>query len=202
VGLLGVLKSGAAVVPLVPTFPAARNALVIEDSGMDVAVTESALAGRFPEDGPTLVQVDRDAEEIAAAPDTSPDAGVSPDDVLYVLFTSGSTGRPKGVVMEHRTLVNLILWQRDRGIDPNGRRTLQRTSIGFDVSFQEIFSTWCFGGSLVVAPDAVRDDVSLLPAFVDEHRIARLFLPPVPLHTLAASAQAQKCSPARSRDIL
>jgi amino acid adenylation domain-containing protein/FkbM family methyltransferase len=194
VGLLGVLKSGAAVVPLVPTFPAARNALVIEDSGMDVAVTEMALAERFPEDGPTLVQVDRDAEEIAAAPDTSPKAGVRPDDVLYVLFTSGSTGRPKGVVMEHRPLVNLVLWQRDRGIDPNGRRTLQRTSIGFDVSFQEIFSTWAFGGTLVVATDEVRDDPSQLPAFIERYGISRVFLPPVALDQVAVGASLEQRS--------
>jgi len=194
VGLLGILKSGAAVVPLVPTFPPARNALVIEDSGMDVAVTETALAERFPEDGPTLVQVDRDAEEIAAAPDTSPKAGVRPEDVLYVLFTSGSTGRPKGVVMEHRALVNLVLWQRDRGIDPNGRRTLQRTSIGFDVSFQEIFSTWAFGGTLVVATDEVRDDPSQLPAFIEKHGISRVFLPPVALDQVAVGAALEQRS--------
>ena len=194
IGLVGVLKSGAAVVPLVPTFPAARNALVIEDSDMDVAVTETALAERFPEGGPTLVQVDRDAEEIAAAPDTSPNAGVQPDDILYVLFTSGSTGRPKGVVMEHRTLVNLVLWQRDRGIDPNGRRTLQRTSIGFDVSFQEIFSTWAFGGTLVVATDEVRDDPSQLPAFIEKHGISRAFLPPVALDQVAVGAALEQRS--------
>jgi amino acid adenylation domain-containing protein/FkbM family methyltransferase len=194
IGLLGVLKSGAAVVPLVPTFPPARNALVIEDSGMEVAVTESALAERFPEGGPALVQVDRDGEAIAEAPDTSPNAGAGLDDVLYVLFTSGSTGRPKGVVMEQRPLVNLVLWQRARGIDPNGRRTLQRTSIGFDVSFQEIFSTWAFGGTLVVATDEVRDDPSQLPAFIERHGISRAFLPPVALDQVAVGAALEQRS--------
>ena len=112
------------------------------------------------------------------------------------MFTSGSTGRPKGVLLEHKTLVNLVLWQRDRGQDPAGRRTLQRTSIGFDVSFQEIFSTLGFGGCLVVAPDEVRDDVSLLPEFIERHEISRLFLPPVALDQMAVTANlAQRTLP-------
>ncbi|HZF10313.1 MAG TPA: amino acid adenylation domain-containing protein [Thermoanaerobaculia bacterium] len=208
IGLLGILKSGAAAVPIVPTFPPVRNALTIEDAGLSLIVTETGLRERLPASGRsgisaiTALCLDALAGELAAQPEENPPSEATATDLVYILFTSGSTGRPKGVQMEHRSLVNLILWQRQRGEDPAGRRTLQRTSIGFDVSFQEIFSTWCFGGSLVVAPDAVRDDVSLLPSFVDEHRIARLFIPPVALHQLAASAQTQKCSLASLKEIL
>jgi amino acid adenylation domain-containing protein/FkbM family methyltransferase len=193
-GVLGILKSGAAAVPIVPTFPAARNAMAIADSGMEVAVTVTSLLDRFPDSGPTLVCLDRDAEAIAAAPASRPDAGTTPDDLLYVLFTSGSTGRPKGVAMEHKTIVNLVLWQRERGGDPAGKRTLARTSIGFDVSFQEIFSTWGFGGALVVTPDDVRDDVSQLPDFLARYGVARVFLPPVSLDQVATTAALRRVS--------
>ena len=136
VGLLAVLKSGAAVVPIVPTFPPARNRMAVDDSGMRLLVTEPALRQVFDGTGVDLVCVD---EQGAAAggsdPATAdPASGVTPSDPVYVLFTSGSTGRPKGAVLRHRTLVNLVFWQRDRGQHPSGRRTLQRTSIGFDVS--------------------------------------------------------------------
>ncbi|MFD9601990.1 amino acid adenylation domain-containing protein [Streptomyces sp. NPDC059970] len=188
VGVLGILLSGAAVVPVVPTFPVPRNRMVIEDAAMDVAVTHTSLTHIFADTGLDLVLVDAHADEIATWPDNDPQAGATADDLAYLMFTSGSTGRPKGVAMEHRTLVNLVLWQRNRGLDPAGQRTLQRTSIGFDVSFQEIFSTWAFGGCLVVAPDDVRDDVSLLPGFVERHSIARLFLPPVALDQMAVTA--------------
>jgi amino acid adenylation domain-containing protein/FkbM family methyltransferase len=190
VGALAILKSGAAAVPLVPTFPASRNAMTIEDSAMELAVTQASLTDRFPSDGPELVQVDAHADAIARAPDTRPAAG-SASGLVYLMFTSGSTGRPKGVALEHRTLVNLVLWQLDRSADAGGGRTLQRTSIGFDVSFQEIFSTWAAGGSLVVAPGEVRDDVSLVAEFVERHAIERLFLPPVALDQLAVSAGLQ-----------
>ena len=191
IGALAILKSGAAAVPIVPTFPASRNAMTIEDSGMELAVTQASLTGRFPRGGPELVQVDGDAEAIAQRPSTRPEAGAKETGLVYLMFTSGSTGRPKGVALEHRTLVNLVLWQLDRGVAAGTARTLQRTSIGFDVSFQEIFSTWAGGGSLVVAPNEVRDDVSLLAEFVELHEIARLFLPPVALDQLAVSAGLQ-----------
>jgi len=196
VGLLAVLKSGAAVVPIVPTFPAARNRMAIDDSGMRLLVTEPALRQVFDGTGIGLVCVD-DQGAAAGGSDAAPAdpaSGVTPADPVYVLFTSGSTGRPKGAVLRHRTLVNLVIWQRDRGQDPAGRRTLQRTSIGFDVSFQEIFSTLGFGGSLVVAPDEVRDDVSLLPEYVERYAIARLFLPPVALSQLAVTAGIEQRS--------
>jgi amino acid adenylation domain-containing protein/FkbM family methyltransferase len=191
ISVLAVLKSGAAAVPVVPTFPASRNAMTVQDSAMGLAVTHEPLRGLFAEPGPTLVCVDQRAAEIARFPAANPHAGAAHGDLVYIMFTSGSTGRPKGVAVEHKTLVNLVGWQRRRGVDPAGRRTLQRSSIGFDVSFQEIFATWAFGGCLVVAPDEVRDDVALLPQFIERNAIARVFLPPVALDQIAVTASLE-----------
>ena len=202
IATVAILKAGAVVVPLVPTFPAARNALAVEDSKMRVAVTVSSLAGHFPQNGPRLVLLDEAAAAIDAQPTTNPDVEVGIRDLAYIMFTSGSTGRPKGVAVEHRTIVNLIAAQRERGLDPRGARTLQRTSIGFDVSFQEIFSTLCFGGTLVVATDEIRDDVSQLAEFAEKHSIARMYLPPVALDQVAMSAGLQQRSLSSLREII
>nr|QLK01646.1 amino acid adenylation domain-containing protein [Micromonospora carbonacea] len=202
VAVLAILKSGAAVVPVVATFPAARNKMVIEDAEMDLMVTQSTLGDLIPRPGPELIELDRAGAAIDRQPDTAPQVRVDGDDLAYVMFTSGSTGRPKGVAMTHRTLVNLVTWQRDRGEDPAGRRTMQRTSIGFDVSFQEIFSTLGFGGSLVVTPDDVRDDVSQLPGFIERHRIARAFLPPVSLDQLAVTANTAQFNLPTLREVI
>ncbi|MFF0488017.1 amino acid adenylation domain-containing protein [Nocardia sp. NPDC004068] len=185
---LAILKAGAAAVPIVPTFPAARNRVVVADSRMTAAVTVAELSGLFGDRDIATVCLDADAATIARAAATRSAAGARPSDLIYLNFTSGSTGRPKGVAIEHRTLVNLVRWQRERGIDPAGRTTLQRTSIGFDVSFQEIFATWAHGGCLLVASDEMRDDVSLLPEVIDRHRITRLFLPAVALDQMAIAA--------------
>src|SRR5690606_6402358 len=93
---------------------------------------------------------------------TSPTGGgwegatASPADPAYVLFTSGSTGRPKGVVMHHAPLVNLIQWQLRTSVCGPGDRTLQFAPISFDVSFQEIFTTFAQGGTLVLITDEDR----------------------------------------------
>src|SRR4029077_6814815 len=97
------------------------------------------------------------------------------DDLVYVLFTSGSTGIPKGVAMPQRTLANLVQWQQAVS-DGAGGRTLNRTSIGFDVSFQEIFATLCFGHTLVIASDAERADVAGLAQLIEGRRIDRIFI--------------------------
>ncbi|WP_433534567.1 non-ribosomal peptide synthetase [Micromonospora sp. CA-249363] len=202
IAVLAILRAGAAVVPVVATFPARRNQMVIEDAGMELMVTQSPLAGLFPAPGPDLIELDRAAAEVDRQPDAAPEIEIAADDLAYVMYTSGSTGRPKGVAMTHRTLVNLVTWQRDRGEDPAGRRTMQRTSIGFDVSFQEIFSTLGFGGSLVVTPDDVRDDVSQLPRFIEHHRIARVFLPPVSLDQLAVTANTAQLGLPMLREVV
>jgi amino acid adenylation domain-containing protein/FkbM family methyltransferase len=194
VGLLGVLKSGATVVPLVPSFPVSRTAMAVADSAMSVVVTDNSLSHRFTEPGLAVVCLDGDAERIGRASTVDTDSGATPDDPVYTLFTSGSTGRPKGAYVSHRTLVNLVRWQRERGLDPAGQRTLQRTSIGFDVSFQEIFSTLGFGGSLVIASDEERDDVSQLPGQIERYGVSRLFLPPVALSQLAVTATLEQRS--------
>ena len=85
------------------------------------------------------------------APAVRPD----PENLAYVLYTSGSTGRPKGVAMPHRALVNLLAWAGEVRPD-RGRRVLQFSPLGFDVSFQEMFSTWGSGGTLVLMPDELR----------------------------------------------
>lgn len=200
VALLGALKTGAAVVPLDWSFPAHRLATMTADARLTALVTESALASRFT---PGVERVLLDTLG------TTPDAGEGPlptsgtaRDVAYVLYTSGSKGVPKGVAMEHRSLVNLLEWQRRRGADPAGKRTLARTSIAFDVGWQEVLSTLCFGGALVVASDDVRADVSRLPSFLSEHGIARVFLPPVSLHQLAESVATQPYALPELREVI
>src|SRR5262249_57867693 len=102
----------------------------------------------------------------------------------YVLYTSGSTGTPKGVAMTHGALANLVVWQTTRST-PAPARTLQFASLGFDVSFQEIFSTWCSGGALVLVTEEQRKDPEALWRLISEQLIVRLFLPFVMLQQMA-----------------
>ena len=114
-------------------------------------------------DGDTkLICLNRERSEIAERPNDGPESQVTAANLAYVIYTSGSTGVPKGVLMEHRPLVNLLSWQAETLACPAGARTLQFAPLSFDVSFQEIFSTLCSGGTLVMIGEAERRDPKAL----------------------------------------
>ncbi len=189
IGLLATLKAGGAYLPLDPDYPRQRLQWMLEESNLHLILTQSGLLERF--EGQTLATLCVDREPgLADQSDCNPDAIVGPDQLAYVLFTSGSSGRPKGVAMPHRSLVNLVRWQAAQPDLAAAATTLQFTSLNFDVSFQEIFTTWCGGGRLVLVEDAVRRDANALLAYLAEQRIERIFLPFVALNQLAESAAA------------
>ena len=147
----------------------------------DAAVRVSAYAGASGSANAgadvEIVRLDTDWQTIVAeAVDENPRAAVTSDNLAYVIYTSGSTGQPKGVAMTHRPLVNLLHWQMRRSA--KAPRTLQFTSLSFDVSFQEIFSTWCAGGTLVLMREEARRDAGATLAAIDP-RTDRALVPAV-----------------------
>ncbi|MFJ7901541.1 type I polyketide synthase [Streptomyces sp. NPDC096198] len=183
--MLGILKAGAAYVPLDAADPDDRVRDVVEQAGIRIAVTDGSRG--FPDGAVRVLTPDGPGDTPADAPEPKgPVAG--PGDPAYVIFTSGSTGRPKGVAMTHRSLVNMLTWH-DRSRPGSCRtRTAQVCAVSFDFSFHEIFSTLCFGGTLVVADEEVRRNSYALAAFLAEQRVERLFAPVTVLTQLAEAA--------------
>jgi amino acid adenylation domain-containing protein len=171
--VLGVLKAGAAVVPLDPSYPQARIDAMIDRVRPFRVISDIAEAQ-------TLMQV--------TATTTLP--AIGPESAAYVLFTSGSTGEPKGVAMPHRALANLVTWQNRRSSGVAGGSTLQFFPLSFDVSFQEIFSTLCGGGTLRLVSESSRKDVRQLVGLVTDEGIERVLLPCGALQTFAEAAYA------------
>ncbi|MBD2498497.1 non-ribosomal peptide synthetase [Nostoc sp. FACHB-280] len=137
---------------------------------------------------PKIVCLDTNAQVISQFSQENPISAVQTHNLVYVIYTSGSTGKPKGVAMNHLPLCNLILWQLENTTVAQGAKTLQFAPISFDVSFQEIFSTWCSGGRLVLITDELRQDALALLGFLEEKAVARLFVPFVALQQLAEVA--------------
>ncbi|HEU4454542.1 MAG TPA: amino acid adenylation domain-containing protein, partial [Longimicrobium sp.] len=189
IAVLAVLKAGGGYVAVDPAYPADRIAYMLEDSRASVVLTTADVAARLPETGTRIVRIDADAEEIARESSASPAVAVDPENLGYVLYTSGSTGKPKGAALPHRALVNVVRWQVARFGDRPVARTLQFASLSFDVSFQEIFSAWAAGGSIVLVDDETRRDAERLLAYLREHRIERLYLPFAALQNLAEVAE-------------
>ena len=191
--ILAVLKAACAYVPLDPSYPAARLHQVLDEADVLLVLIDAvgldALDTR-PEPLPVLLDV-ADLENgsvslrsVMPKPSTKES---EPDNIAYVIYTSGSTGMPKGVAMPHRPLTNLLEWQRAE-TDRSGLaalRTLQFAAFGFDVAFQEIFSTFGGGGTLVLVDAATRLQFAELAEFVARHGVQRVFLPYVALQALA-----------------
>ena len=189
VGLLGILKAGGAYVPLDPAYPAERLAFMLSDTQAPVLLTQARLIESLPDHEAIAIALDSNWEAIAHSSQENPVSEVTPDHLAYVIYTSGSTGTPKGVAMEHRPLSNLLAWQLENSTLKHGAKTLQFAPVSFDVSFQESFSTWCAGGTLVLISDDVRRDAAQLLSFLQDKAIDRLFLPFVALQMLAEVAE-------------
>ncbi len=157
VGLLGILKSGAAYVPMDPAFPAERLGFMAEDAEMPVIITQASVAGQLP----------RHRAEILLMDGELPEAGIHTHsevsgDLAYVIFTSGSTGRPKGVQIPHRAVVNFLnSMRREPGLTADDV-LLAVTTLSFDIACLEIFLPLTTGATLVVATRETVSDGNLL----------------------------------------
>ena len=201
VALLAILKAGGAYVPLDPSYPKERLGFMMSNAKMSVLLTQQHLQAQLPASGVQTICLD--AEDFSSESTENPSCGITPEHLLYVIYTSGSTGTPKGVAMPHRPLANLIQWQLEHTGISGDAATLQFSPISFDVSCQEIFSTWSSGGTLVMLSEQTRSDPFALLRLLKEQRIARLFLPFVALQQLADAAEGmQQALPEDLREVV
>ncbi|MFH8774939.1 amino acid adenylation domain-containing protein [Streptomyces sp. NPDC017958] len=193
---VAVLRSGGAFLPLDPQHPTDRLAFMAEDSGMRVLLTQQALDGTVPFDGPVLLlDADTPSDPAGAAATGEPGTGEpgtgesctaepDADTLAYIIYTSGSTGTPKGVAIPHRGLSNMLEGQRDLVRPTPEDRVLQFASFGFDASILELTWSLANGGRLVTAPkDALRPGPDLART-LREHHVTGAMLPPSALAVL------------------
>ncbi|HYX23367.1 MAG TPA: amino acid adenylation domain-containing protein, partial [Thermoanaerobaculia bacterium] len=162
VGVLGVLESGAAYLPIDPDLPADRRRYLLENGEVEVAVTQPWLDDRFAErsewpEGIRRLRVEAGAPGTPDEPEPlAPVQG--PADLAYVIFTSGSTGQPKGVMIDHRGAVNTVLDMNHRFRVGREDRVLALSSLSFDLSVYDVFGLLAAGGTIVLpAADRRRD---------------------------------------------
>ncbi|GII66113.1 hypothetical protein Skr01_61980 [Sphaerisporangium krabiense] len=177
VGMLGILKSGGAYLPIDPDLtPAERAAYLLADSGARLVVTSGRHAGGL---APCeAVRLDTDRLLLEAEPADRMDAGAPPGSLAYVIYTSGSTGRPKGVMVEHRSIVNQVTWLTSAVLTGRPLRCLQAISVGFDASTEDFFAPLTTGGTVVMAPPGYAADGARLRELLVRHRVNAVGLTP------------------------
>ncbi|HVF56635.1 MAG TPA: amino acid adenylation domain-containing protein, partial [Pyrinomonadaceae bacterium] len=189
VSILGILKAGAAYLPLDPQYPVDRIAYMLEDGGASLLLSEQGSAPAYLADNTTLVLLDADADRIARQPDVNPRAVVGPDNLAYVIYTSGSTGTPKGVMIRHSSVLNLrealrraIYTQHAAG----PLRVSVNAPIAFDASVKQLIQL-LDGHALCLIPDEVRRDGEALLAYVRRQRVEALDITPMQARMLLAA---------------
>ncbi|WP_187299439.1 non-ribosomal peptide synthetase [Nitrospira moscoviensis] len=169
VGALGILKSGAAYIPLDPEYPLDRLHYMLEESGAGLVVTSQALKSRLPETGREVICLDREQRTVEQESMQAP-AAPEPSDLAYVLYTSGSTGKPKGVAICHRSLVN-FLWSMKSVPGCSSRdRLLAVTTLSFDIAGLELYLPLIVGGTVELVDRRTATDGHALKALLKNSR--------------------------------
>ncbi|WP_240359950.1 non-ribosomal peptide synthetase [Pyxidicoccus trucidator] len=200
IAVLGILKAGAAYVPLDPTYPTERLRFMAEDARAPVLVTQTSLRERVEGGDAHIICLD-DCAAVWRESDAELPLQVDASGLCYVLYTSGSTGRPKGAALTHETLANLVQWQLTESKLGPGDRTLQFSPLSFDVSFDEMLSTWAAGGTLVLVSEETRRDPRRLVDVLVRDEVARIFIPFVALRGIAEAA-GERATLTRLREVV
>ncbi|WP_437277986.1 amino acid adenylation domain-containing protein [Sorangium sp. So ce375] len=195
--LLGVLKAGAAYVPVDPKFPRERLRAVVEDGGARVVVTQERWAGAFDGPGPALLFLDRDAGALAAEPDAPLDRTARPENIAYLIYTSGSTGRPKGVAVEHRHLVSYVRGVLARLPLAEGGGMALVSTVAADLGHTSLFGALCSGRTLHVLSEAQIFDPDATAEHMSRHGVDALKIVPSHLAALLEAAQPARVLPRR-----
>jgi amino acid adenylation domain-containing protein/non-ribosomal peptide synthase protein (TIGR01720 family) len=155
VGLLGILKAGGAYLPLDPSYPSARLAFMLEDSGVSVLITREELQARLPDHRARVVCLDRDQAEIETESKRNLAGHADLDHLAYVIYTSGSTGKPKGVLITHRGLTNYLNWCLSAYPVDRGSGSLVHSPLAFDATITAIFPSLLVGGTVTLLPEGI-----------------------------------------------
>ena len=184
--LLGILKTGAAYVPLDPGFPKDRLHYMAEDAGVRLVITDAANAALSGVPREQQIRIDDDAAAIAAAPDAAlPDQADGSDDApMYVIYTSGSTGKPKGVVLPQKAVCNFLASMRREPGMQAGDRLLAVTTLSFDIAVLELFLPLTTGARVVLAQREDAMDGEVLARLISDQGVNVMQATPTTWHML------------------
>jgi len=193
IGLLGILKAGGAYVPLDSEFPKNRLLQILNDSGVNIVLTNSILINTLPKGGYKTLFLDLEVWSLASRKTSNPIHTSKKEDAAYVIYTSGSTGVPKGVINEHEGIVNRLVWMQETFKLSGDDVVLQKTPYSFDVSVWEFFWPLMFGAKLVLAKPHGHKDPHYLADLINQEKVTTLHFVPSMLQLFLEIEEVGKC---------
>lgn len=190
-GMLGILKAGGAYLPLDPAMPKERLALMLQDAGVAVLLTQQQLIENLPKTQAKILCLDAEIPSVSP----SPSPPLSGENLAYVIYTSGSTGTPKGVAIEHRSLVNYLYSIQERLNLPSGGSFATVSTLAADLGNTVIFPALCTGGSLHIISQERATDPEAIAAYFQQHAIDCLKIVPSHLKALLTASDPAQVLP-------
>ena len=179
VSALATLVSGAAYLPLDPTWPAARLHAILDDAQVPLVISRGSLAARAAGNGRHTIDLDTDAARIERSEPLAKPVAITRDKLAYIIYTSGSTGQPKGVEVTHGNLLNLIFWHRETFGITAADRASHLAGVGFDAAVWEIWPHLTAGAMLVLADEQSRTSPDLVTDWLVKERVTVAFAPTI-----------------------
>ncbi|MCH7920792.1 MAG: amino acid adenylation domain-containing protein [Planctomycetes bacterium] len=177
VGILGIIKAGAAYAPIDPKYPSERIAYMLKDTGAKIVLSQARLVGGLPLSGLKTLCLDSDWPDISTYGTGNTNADVCADNLVYIIYTSGSTGTPKGVPITHRNLVHSTVARFEYYPDSVTGFVLL-SSFAFDSSVAGLFWTLCQGGTLTLPELGAEQDLQLIVENVQASKASHLLTLP------------------------
>ncbi|CAG0930627.1 enterobactin synthetase component F [Thermoflexales bacterium] len=195
VGMFGILKAGAAYVPVDPVYPPARIQCIFHDAQISVVLTQMHLKDKLSDLSIPLVCLDSKQEAVELFHARTSSSHVSPENLMYILFTSGSTGQPKGVAIEHRNYLNYLYGVLHRLAISPGLDFATVSTFSADLGTMNIFCSLCTGGQLhLVTPERIFDP-NLLADYFQRHPIDVMKIVPSHFESLLTANQLSSVVP-------
>ena len=187
ISILGVLKAGAAYVPINPEYPEDRIKYILNDTKTDIVITNEIYNKKVNKINKkvSIIAIDCNIQKLYKYLTTNPIIdNLTSNNLSYIIYTSGTTGKPKGVQIEHHSVVNLLLHLNKNIYNKHKQNISAFTSYTFDVSVSEFFCALISGNSLNILSNTTKKDALLISKYINEHSINYLYLPPVVLSEL------------------
>ncbi|HCF9711452.1 TPA: non-ribosomal peptide synthase/polyketide synthase [Pseudomonas aeruginosa] len=193
VALMAILKAGGAYVPVDPEYPEERQAYMLEDSGVQLLLSQSHLKLPLAQ-GVQRIDLDRGAPWFEDYSEANPDIHLDGENLAYVIYTSGSTGKPKGAGNRHSALSNRLCWMQQAYGLGVGDTVLQKTPFSFDVSVWEFFWPLMSGARLVVAAPGDHRDPAKLVKLINREGVDTLHFVPSMLQAFLQDEDVASCT--------
>lgn len=168
IAILGILKAGAAYLPLDPSYPKVRFDFILKDSEVSLVVSQKSLNDKFTDQKIKITYIDDFEKEMAGKASSNPRTSVQSSDLAYIIYTSGSTGTPKGTLIPHRSVVNYLWWAKDFYKVEDGAGAPVNSSMAFDATVTSLFTPLIVGKPVILLPEV--DELGALTDALSNHK--------------------------------